>query len=90
MNNSSYFSKDPDTTVNVSDLTAWEFKHGQIPDGAVVIMRSGFGRNYDNKTAYLGWPEGTEQTNPKDTKNLHFPGFGYEAAQWLVDNRQTF
>jgi kynurenine formamidase len=75
--------------VNVADLEAWEKEHGEIPEGAVVIMRSGFGLKYPNKPAYLGWPPGTEKTNPKDTENLHFPGFGGDAAKWLVENRKV-
>ena len=83
-------SEDPDTMLTVADLEAWESEHGQIPDISIVVMRSGFGRHYGkNMTAYLGWPAGTEDTNPKDTKNLHFPGFDPEAAQWLVDNRKV-
>ena len=74
--------------MSVADLKAWEFRYGEIPDGAIVIMRTGFGKYYGNKTAYFGWPAGIEKTNPKDVTHMHFPGVGYEAAQWLVDNRQ--
>ena len=59
-----------------------------IPDGAIVIMYSGLGRYYGNKTAYFGWPDFV--TDPKDTKNLHFPGLAPQAAQHLVDNRKIF
>ena len=75
--------------MNVADLEAWEEEHGEIPEGAVVIMRSGFGLKYGNKPAYLGWPAGMEKTNPKDTDNLHFPGFGGDAAKWLVEKRKV-
>jgi hypothetical protein len=31
------------------------------------VMRSGFGKHYaKNRTAYLGWPSGTEERNPRD------------------------
>jgi len=75
--------------VTVADLEAWEEQHGEIPEGAVVIMRSGYGLKYGDKPAYLGWPPGTEKTNPKDTENLHFPGFGGDAAKWLVEKRKV-
>ena len=73
--------------VGVEDLKSWETKFGRIPDGAVVIMRSGFGKKYGNRTAYFGWPPGIEKSNPNDTENLHFPGFAPEAAQWLGEKR---
>lgn len=74
--------------LTVTDLEVWESKHGLIPENAVLIMRTGFGQYYGkNKTAYLGWPAGMEESNPRDTENLHFPGLDPEAAQWIVDNR---
>ena len=73
--------------MTVEDLTEWEKSFGLIPAGAIVIMYSGSGQFYGNKTAYFGWPVGTEQNNPKDTENLHFPGISPEAAKWIVDNR---
>ena len=76
-----------DTQLTVEDLTEWEKKFGIIPEGAIVIMYSGIGQFYGNKTAYFGWPAGTEENNPKDTENLHFPGISLEAAKWIVDNR---
>jgi hypothetical protein len=27
--------------LGIADLEAWEEQHGQIPDGAVIIMRTG-------------------------------------------------
>ena len=50
-------------------------------------MYSGNGQHYGNKTAYFGWPAGTEENDPTNTKDLHFPGISPEAASWLVDNR---
>ena len=50
-------------------------------------MRSGFGTKYGNRTAYFGWPDGTEERDPTDTDNLHFPGFDPLAIGWLAVNR---
>ena len=72
----------------MSDLEAWESKYGRIPDGAVVIMRSGFGKKYRNRSAYYGWPAGMEERDPTDTDNLHFPGFDPKAVEWLGEKRQ--
>ena len=50
-------------------------------------MYSGYGQHYANKTAYFGWPAGTEENDPTNTKDLHFPGISPDAASWLVDKR---
>lgn len=79
-----------DAQLTIEDLQNWETRYGTIPQGAIVIMYSDHGRFYGNKTAYFGWPPGTEENNPTDTKNLHFPGFSKEAAEWLISNRTIF
>ena len=76
-----------DERLIVDDLIAWEAIHGRIPNGAVVIMYSGHGKYYYNRTRYFGYPPGVYEANPQDVENLHFPGFHEEAAQWLVQQR---
>jgi kynurenine formamidase len=74
----------PDYLVSVADLTGWEAKHGAIPDGAILLVRTGWGARYGDRTAYLG----TALEGPDAVAQLHFPGLAPEAAQWLVDNRR--
>src|SRR5512139_2004619 len=60
---------DRDYRLTASDIEAWEQRHGRLPHGAIVIMRSGWGRFWPDKLHYLG-------TDKKgDTAHLHFPGF---------------
>ena len=33
-------------------------------------MYSGNGQHYGNKTAYFGWPAGTEENDPTNTKDM--------------------
>jgi kynurenine formamidase len=73
----------PDYLVSVSDLEAWETEHGPIPDGSILLARTGWGERYDDRAAYLG----TDLTGPEAVPELHFPGLDPAAAQWLVDNR---
>ena len=73
----------PDSLVGVADLERWEQEHGMIPDDAIVMLRTGWGSRYGDRTAYLG----TERTGPEAVAELHFPGLGQEAARWLVENR---
>lgn len=76
-----------DVTLSVTDLTNWEDTNGNIPDGAILVVHTGHGKHYDNRTRYLGRPEG--ETFPEnDARNLHFPGVSKEAAAWLVENRK--
>jgi kynurenine formamidase len=73
----------PDYLLSIEDLTSWEAEHGPIPDGAILLVRTGWGSRYSDRTAYLG----TARTGPDAVAELHFPGVAPEAAQWLVDNR---
>jgi len=72
-----------DYQVSVSDIEAWEAEHGRIPDGAILLLRTGWGGRYGDRAAYLG----TEQTGPDAVPLLHFPGLHPETARWLVGNR---
>ncbi|MFW6083816.1 MAG: cyclase family protein [Gemmatimonadota bacterium] len=73
-----------DYQVSVADLEGWEAEHGAIPDGTIVLLRTGWGARYDDRAAYLG----TDLTGPDAVPELHFPGLGPAAARWLVDNRR--
>lgn len=72
-----------DYQVSVSDFEAWESEHGHIPDGSIVLVRTGYGQYYPDREQYMGTAERGEEA----LADLHFPGLHPEAAQWLVDNR---
>ena len=72
-----------DYLVDVEDLTAWEAEHGEIPTGAILLIRTGWGSRWNDRTAYLG----TDLTGLEAVAELHFPGVGPDAAEWLVANR---
>ena len=74
---------DPDYQLTVDDLTAWEAEHGRLADGTALLVRTGWSARWTDRAAYLG----TDLTGPEAVPELHFPGVGPEAAQWLVDNR---
>ena len=72
----------PDYTLTFADLRAWERQQGIIPAGSVVLLFTGWGDKWDDPAAYLGIADpGT------DPGGLHFPGFGLDAAQWLLRER---
>src|SRR5215467_5847136 len=49
--------KGADYQVTVADLRAWEEGHGQIPNGAIVLLRTGFARYWPDAKRYLGTDE---------------------------------
>lgn len=73
----------PDYLVSVADLEGWEDGHGPLPDGGILLLRTGWGLRWGDRAAYLG----TDATGPEAVPQLHFPGLDPEAARWLVDRR---
>lgn len=74
---------DRDYRVTVADLTAWETSNGRIPDGSMVLLRTGFARYWPDRKQYLG----TDRRGPEAVAELHFPGLHPDAAKWLVTKR---
>ena len=79
---SSRAAADPDAMLSVEDLQRYEQQYGRIPDGAIVVARSGWGKFWPDKKHYLGTDK------PGDVADLHFPGYSPEAADWLVHQRK--
>ena len=77
---SSRATLDPDAQLQVNDLTTWEEVYGRIPHNAIVIMNSGWEKNWPNMTRIFG-------SSGRDTTNFHFPGIDPTAAKWLVEER---
>lgn len=75
---------DRDYRVSVDDFAAWEREHGRIPDGAIVLLRTGFGRFWPDRARYLG----TARRGAEAVAELHFPGLDPAAARWLVSERK--
>ena len=73
----------PDYRVSVADLETFESNHGAIPDGSIVLLRTGWGTRWDDRPAYLGTSKSGQAAIPE----LHFPGLHAEAAQWLAEHR---
>lgn len=72
---------DPNAVVEVADVVSFERRHGRIPDGAAVLMNSGWGQNWDDgDLAYRG-------TNSLDQWPFNFPGFSADACEFLITHR---
>ena len=74
-----------DYQVTTGDLTRWESQNGALPAGAMVILRTGFGRFWPDRERYMGTAERGQEAVAK----LHFPGLHPNAARWLVRNRSV-
>ncbi|MGB2714052.1 MAG: cyclase family protein [Vicinamibacterales bacterium] len=70
-------SSDPNAEVSVADLERWEGQNGRIPRGAFVAMYSNWAKRWPT-AAYL---------NEDDRGTYNFPGFGGEAARFLIEER---
>lgn len=70
--------QDADYRLTVEDVTAWEEENGQVPAGSVVILFTGWQDKWDDPEAFIGQDE---------AGILHWPGFGAEAAEFLVGER---
>jgi len=75
---SAEIAADPDWLLTVEFLEAWEARHGRIPAGAWVLLRS-------------DW---SKRTDPAEFLNLredgaHTPGPTQAAVEWLIHERQV-
>lgn len=72
--------QNPDYQVSPDDIADWEKEHGQIPQGAVVVTRTGWGSRWNSPADY-------RNADAKGT--LHFPGYSQDAARFLVEGRNV-
>jgi kynurenine formamidase len=75
--------QNPDYLISPDDLQQWEQQNGAIPNGAIVIFRTGFGKRWPDRKTYLG----TDERGAQAVAKLHFPGLSPDAARWLMANR---
>jgi kynurenine formamidase len=68
---------DGDYLLTVADLEAWEAENGRIPDGAWVLLRSGWGARAHDQDEFLNVGENGPRT----------PGPDVEASRWLAGER---
>lgn len=71
---------DPDYRLTRADLDDWEAQYGPIPQGAVTLLCTGWGRHWNNAARYR---------NQDAAGKMHFPGYSREAAQLLVGERRA-
>jgi kynurenine formamidase len=68
----------PDYVVTLEDVRAWESKHGAIPAGAFVALRTDWAKR---------WPDGKAMQNADAKGVLHYPGWSKQVLQFLYEQR---
>ncbi len=72
--------KNPDYTLTVDDVKAWESKHGAVPAGSFVAMRTDWSKR---------WPDQAKMSNPSKDGVAHYPGWSLAALQYLFETRKV-
>src|SRR5579885_1165929 len=68
-----------DYTITMKDVESWEQKHGTIPEGAFVAMRTDWSKR---------WPDSVKMRNEDDKKIGHYPGWSLEVLKLLYEKRK--
>jgi len=71
-------NNDADYQLPATRIEDWEKKHGRIPEGAIVLLRTGWASR---------WPDVERYRNQDAKGKMHFPGFSVEAAKLLISRR---
>ncbi|MEI6443282.1 MAG: cyclase family protein [Nostocales cyanobacterium ELA583] len=70
---------DSDYVLTISDIQTWETEFGQIPAGSLVILYTGWQEKWSSQKAFF---------NQDIQGKMHFPGFSYDATEFLITHRQ--
>jgi kynurenine formamidase len=70
--------KDVDYQLSPARVQEWEKRHGRIPEGAIVLLRTGWSSR---------WPDARKYRNQDAQGKMHFPGFSAEAAKLLIERK---
>ncbi len=70
--------ENPDHALTLEEVLRWERKNGKIPDECIVLLRTGWASRFGSGELYL---------NADSSSRLRFPGFGLEAARFLLEER---
>lgn len=75
-----------DYRLHISDVLRWEDIHGKLPQGCILLVRTGWSRYWPSWYKYNGQVNGTSQHDSRP----HHPGVHPDAATWLVSKRKVY
>ena len=78
-------SQNRDYLVTANDITNWESRHGRIPEGAIILLYTGYEKYWNDHLRYTG----TLKKGAEGVADLHFPGLSPEASTWITANRKV-
>jgi kynurenine formamidase len=73
LDNTPYQTNDANHAFSVADLRAWEKKHGRVPAGSFVALRTDMSKDFD--------------ANPERFKRAQFPAWAFETIKFLYEQR---
>ena len=73
-------ARNPDYTLTMERLREWETKHGKIPAGAFVALRTDWSKR---------WPDGKAMENRDVQGVAHFPGWSLPALRFIYEERHA-
>ena len=76
INVSQQAERNTDYRITEQDILNWEKIHGSIPNGSFVIANTGWSKYWHDSNRFVGVDENGVR---------HFPGWGQEAAQYLLN-----
>lgn len=71
-------AKDADYQLPAVRVEEWERRHGRIPEGAIVLLRTGWASR---------WPDAKTYRNQDAQGKMHFPGFSAGAVRLLLERK---
>lgn len=73
-------ARNPDYLVSMKDVRRWESRHGRIPAGAFVALRTDWSRK---------WPDDAAMQNRDAEGVAHYPGWSKPVLQFLYETRHV-
>ncbi len=70
--------RNADYQLTVEDIILWEKLNGQIQDGSIVLLNTGWWKKWNDYDKYK---------NADEDNELHFPGYSKDAARFLIEKR---
>ena len=72
-----------DYLIGIDDWKNWELKNGRVPNGSIVLFKTGYSAFYPDREKYFG----TSKLGNEAIPELHFPGISPDLANWVVNER---
>ena len=72
-------AKKPDYAVTMEDIKAWEAKHGVIPEGCFVALRTDWSKR---------WPDDRAMQNEDSSGVKHFPAWSMPVLKYIYEERK--